>query len=390
MTYQKDRMYHKFYDTEPLPPRMEIISAIAGAEFEKVQKNFEKNPVRTVLGIVYMMAVLLIFCVSVSKMQPFGVCCAVCMIAALFIVAPFLPDYEHRNKGLMRGIAAASAIAFLALTVFAALVQFDVVEVSALRIPAKIFIPLLLCGIVLAMPIYLFCLLLKQRLQEGRCTREVVATIIGYDCTLINGGGKRWHRRPRIAYRSVYRYSTYMGECTSISNAYLKRPEQLPHIGDSVVIYYNPDRPDEIRITEKTLAPWGFIAALGILIVLFAGGMFLLFSQVEFPADSRPSYSENNRTVLDDKYLNKLTGSEAWRIALRTVSEVEDESGQLCIHLEKLATYADGTYIAPQDREIYANTKVGDTVYWVQTSTAGFVFPMDQYVYEGSKTVFTP
>lgn len=393
MTYQKNKSMHLFIETEPIPSREELISTINQKSYEltygKMAEDYRRHPVRAAIGIIYVLAAFVLFFLFCIKGNAFGISCSVCMLAALFISSPFTPGYTHKRIGLLRVIAVLSALLLLGITACIGLSQFGLYDIPLpeLHDPTLIVWGVLLL-VVLFIPFTIMVFLIVNGIAERRCTEEVSATCIGYDCHLIVSRG-RHHRRRILRYTPVYRYCTYEGEQTAVSKAATEDPASLPYIGETRSIWYNPRKHDEIRITEKPTVSWGIVAALAIVIILFTGLVVGIASQAEVTPSSSPTQTEDGRTILTDSYLNQIAGSEAWRIALRTVVKVENADGELIIYFEELDGFGTGIAIPKEYKAEYLFVREGHQMYWIQGVQATVVYSTATYVYEGNKTVVT-
>lgn len=392
MTYQKNQKMHKFIDTEPIPSRQELIDIIKREIFEQTYgelfEDYRKHPVRAILILLYMVCGILLFSFFCARMNGFGVACSVCMLSMPFILSPFTPGFTHKHRTILRIIAVLSAILLLAIAACSGLSHFGITQVLPnFHVDEMLLIPMLITGIILLFPVAILIFLIVNRIAESKCTEETLATCIGYDCYLHSS--RHRHRITRLHYTPVFRYHTYEGEQTAVSKATTKNPAGLPHIGESRTIWYNPQKHDAIRITEKPIISWGMIITLAIVIILFGGIVTAISLNTELPNPSAPAQSEDGRVILSDSNLNKRMESEAWRIALRTVTKVEDQDEKLYIYFEELSTFGGGIAIPPEMKVEYASVKAGDEMYWVQTSDTAVVFSTDTYVYEGNKVVAT-
>lgn len=393
MTYQKIRQGHKFIDTEPIPSREELMSIIRQESYEmtfvRLDEDYRKHPVYAAINWLYMLTGLFLFCWFCMHANGFGVACAASMLALPVIISPFTKGFTHKHKPILRIVSVIVAFLLLGLTVVSGLSHFGMLSISLpVNFESPIVVAFIIVFIFLSFPFAIMVFLIVNGIAERKCTEEVSATCIGYDCDFVvirNNG----HRRKTIRYTPVYQYYTSEGEQTAVSKATTEDPTILPHIGETRSIWYNPRKHDEIRITEKPSVSWGIVAALAIVIILFAGITFGISSQIEVTPPSSPTQTEDGRTILTDSLLNQQTGSEAWRIALRTVTKVEEQDGKLCVYFEKLSGFALGTAIPAEEKAQYASIKAGDQLYWVQSGTSAMLFSADAYVYDGNKKLVT-
>ena len=203
---------------------------------------------------------------------------------------------------------------------------------------------------------FLFCFLYNKS-----CSETVTGVVKGY----VDAIGKSGRYSPYFAKTALVCEFEFEGSKYLVTDyKFVRNDQDLPYIGSSVEISFNPEDPDTCIIEGKKAKPKLGIG-IGFVLLLFAACVFSFQTKID------GKVSDDNRILLNSDYIHGLFGSdEKYYVIEREIIAIEN--GYI---------YFDDYAGAP--RYVNDNSgklEAGDVVYYVCTASLHqAVFPVDKY-----------